>query len=146
MTAPRDDALPPLNEPLIAAVFEQISAHPDSWDQSEWAQTSHTCGTTACFAGWAAQLNGHTRLLWTNYASHDDLDDEDGLKVAINLEVDTGEHVRIDEFAARVLGLTPDEATRVFGAPTGLINMRALFDEFRATRAHTDTDTHQETP
>lgn len=129
MPAPASDALTPLNEPLIAKVLEQITQEPDSWDQSEWAQSSEYCDTTFCFAGHAAFLNGHTTMLWSSC-----YDDDDTLRMASRVEVDTGEHVAIQLFAQRVLGLTYREADQLFNAPTDLTVITELLDTFRTTR------------
>lgn len=34
-------------------VLDQIVAHPETWDQTQWH-----CGTSHCFAGWAQVLSG----------------------------------------------------------------------------------------
>lgn len=45
------------NKELANRVLEQIEAHPETWDQSEWACFSdNECGTSHCFAGWAVML------------------------------------------------------------------------------------------
>lgn len=41
------------NAALAYAVLDQIDAHPESWNQTDWV-----CGTAACFAGWAVRLAG----------------------------------------------------------------------------------------
>lgn len=64
MTAPVPNAA------LAYAVLDQIDAHPEQHDQSDFvrhhgdvwsiAATDMPCGTTACFAGWAVLLSGRT--------------------------------------------------------------------------------------
>lgn len=46
-----------MNAALAYAVLDQITAHPQTWDQSFWI-TETDCGTAACFAGWACLLSG----------------------------------------------------------------------------------------
>lgn len=41
------------NADLAYRTLDYIDAHPEEWEQSEWA-----CGTKACFAGWAVILSG----------------------------------------------------------------------------------------
>jgi|GEM_PF-6564746 len=40
---------------LLRAVVNQILAHPETWDQSDYHSE---CGTTHCVAGWAQVLGG----------------------------------------------------------------------------------------
>jgi hypothetical protein len=46
-----------INVPLLEATLQQIKDHPDKWDQGEWVGEGD-CGTTACFAGTTALLQG----------------------------------------------------------------------------------------
>lgn len=46
-----------MNAALAYAVLDQITAHPQRWDQSNWI-TETDCDTAACFAGWACLLSG----------------------------------------------------------------------------------------
>lgn len=41
---------------------ETVIANPDRWEQRNWAKKTE-CGTTLCFAGWAATLKGE-ELFW----------------------------------------------------------------------------------
>ena len=45
---PRDITLP-------QRILDQLTAHPESWDQTTW---HNSCGTTHCIAGWACELSG----------------------------------------------------------------------------------------
>ena len=47
------------NTELLQQTMQYIINHPDQHDQADWA-VQHDCGTTACFAGWAAILSGWT--------------------------------------------------------------------------------------
>lgn len=42
-----------MNREHYQQVLDQITAHPETWNQSLWH-----CGTTHCFAGWAQLLAG----------------------------------------------------------------------------------------
>lgn len=47
-----------INEPLIRQIVAEIERDEARWDQKNWALQS-SCGTTYCFAGWAALLSGY---------------------------------------------------------------------------------------
>jgi hypothetical protein len=49
MTAP--------NAELAYRVLDHIDAHPEQWRQERWLHKT-SCGTVACFAGWAVVLAG----------------------------------------------------------------------------------------
>jgi hypothetical protein len=38
---------------LLIAVVDQITKHPETWDQTQWH-----CGTSHCVAGWAQIMGG----------------------------------------------------------------------------------------
>lgn len=42
-----------MNREHYQLVLDQITAHPETWNQTQWH-----CGTTHCFAGWAQVLSG----------------------------------------------------------------------------------------
>ena len=48
-----------MNKPLILATLDTIEANLPRWLQDTFADTS-SCGTTACFAGWALINSGYT--------------------------------------------------------------------------------------
>lgn len=45
------------NVELLEKTMQHIKDHPEMHDQSLWV---NSCGTTACFAGWALMFNGLT--------------------------------------------------------------------------------------
>jgi len=85
------------NKELIERTMRHIVDHPERHEQSAWIGTT-TCGTVACFAGWALMLDGITaqHLLDWPY-------DEYGSRFS-----------RVREEAAKRLGLTLDEAKQLF--------------------------------
>lgn len=46
-----------VNVPLLRKVMDHITAHPEEYDQREYAVRTD-CGTTHCVAGWALALSG----------------------------------------------------------------------------------------
>lgn len=48
-----------INAPLLRKVLDHITAHPEEWDQTDWASMT-SCGTACCVAGHAAVMTGHT--------------------------------------------------------------------------------------
>jgi hypothetical protein len=85
-------------------VLQFIKDHPEKHDQRTWGYKSD-CGTTACFAGWTAVLNGYEfyfgRMVFERYYS--------GVK-----SLKTGVHSSTSTAAAVVLELTCDEAMMLF--------------------------------
>src|SRR5437763_16587458 len=97
--------MPQLNEKLIACVLEHIEKHPDEYDQNRWCwlkdeqQDGEYCGTTGCVAGWAVLLSTPV----------------EGWKDMPSSRVNTIEMSRFyRDKAASLLGLTYDEANRLF--------------------------------
>lgn len=87
---------------LAQRVYEQITNHPETHDQTEWIYTEAECGTAACVAGWAIMLSPLTNYHVTS----------DGIP-----EFDTlGGYGTYSTTAAYVLGLDPLESERLFRA------------------------------
>lgn len=53
------------NVDLMLQVREQITAHPETHDQTKWALRTE-CGTVMCIAGWTEALAGHA-MEWRHY-------------------------------------------------------------------------------
>lgn len=101
-----------INAVLLRKVLQQIETHPETWDQRTWR-----CGTAMCFAGWTAQLAGgrwigDTPLLHAEECepSHDALDGTNA--------------VHPYPRAARLLGLTTDQADALFAGDLDLDGIR----------------------
>jgi hypothetical protein len=54
---------PTPNAALAYQVLDHLDAHPEQWNQRDWA-IQRPCGTAFCFAGWAAVLSGREILWW----------------------------------------------------------------------------------
>lgn len=54
------------NDDLFIDVLAHIERNPASWNQSTWGN-SRSCGTVACFAGWACALSGVNILELSGY-------------------------------------------------------------------------------
>lgn len=48
-----EEIIMPVNVPLLDATLNHIIQNPKDWNQNEWR-----CGTSYCFAGWAAVISG----------------------------------------------------------------------------------------
>jgi len=94
------ETLPLPNLPLLNKVRDHIGAHPETWNQRHW-RTVTDCGTSYCFAGWAAYFDG---AVWANSVTENDL-----------LFGDTAAR-----WARDALGLTDMEAAWLFTASNRL--------------------------
>lgn len=87
-----------MNEELAIRVRDAILAHPELHDQDYYAHRN-SCGTTYCIAGWACALSGE-QFDWHGAV---------GDYVLID-----GEPVNPLDRATELLGLTEDQAVRLF--------------------------------
>lgn len=81
------------NVAMCKKVYDYITSHPDKHDQN-WFENRNGCNTTRCIAGWAAYLDGWRRFgggLWV----------KDGVAL-------------VEDIGRSVLGLSEDEADRIF--------------------------------
>jgi hypothetical protein len=96
------------NAELAHCVLDKIDAEPELWRQVWWL-TKLDCGTAACFAGWACILSGDKPML--------DDPDEDGDEIEFSLvELVDGSKAHVEERAAQLLGIGPDQAHSLFDA------------------------------
>jgi hypothetical protein len=94
-------------------VMNFIEAHPEMHAQEIWGATS-SCGTTACFAGWTALLNGYH------------LDARD------NFRRDTdGQVVSPADVAQRILGLSYEQAGYMFWGTRSRSQLRRFIESLR---------------
>lgn len=58
------DGKPPLNFALLRRIIKKIKTNPEAYDQHVWGRkdSEARCGTAACIAGWAANLDGKKTL------------------------------------------------------------------------------------
>lgn len=83
--------MPERNIELLEKTIQYIKDHPEKHYQREWV---NTCGTAACFCGWAAMLSGYTAA-----------------------QIKEKEHeVIMTYFGADLLGLNSEEAYMLFKA------------------------------
>ena len=123
------------NTKLFYLIAEAIEEHPELHDQSSWfgigthggydlqdlfvAGRQVTCGTTQCIAGWAIALERF--VLGVDTSNVDPDGDRAGEYVAIDgLDQDLKEEVALapgrayEYVGARLLGLSPEDADRLF--------------------------------
>lgn len=111
-----------INVDLLQRTMERIEQHPDQWQQDTWAvehyQGGVVCRTAFCFAGWAVQLAGHTIAF----------SGEPCLGERHTNYVDDGDS--IEALAQWKLGLTYEQAWRLFDAANDLPTLRSIVAEF----------------
>lgn len=95
----------------------------DTWNQGTWARKNerqdedgeyYTCGTTACFAGWAVELSGKDAL-------------------AMEIDMNDPRDMPVREEAMELLGLTDEEAFALFEGTNGLDDLRMIVAAIKRT-------------
>lgn len=87
---------------LARKVRDHIKAHPAEHDQGNWFRGGdHSCGTTACIAGWTAYFDGAELLFGL-----------DGYSDMVMTE--SGARVAIADYAVSALGLDADAGEEDF--------------------------------
>lgn len=100
------------------------------WDQSVWFHDPQSpegdeyvldnfCGTSCCIAGYVATRNGEKPLI------------EEYLDYAMVVRLKDGTVENIDFHARNLLGLTPEEATRLFEMENTLDDLRRIVAELK---------------
>lgn len=115
------------NTELLKKTLAYIEEHPTTWNQLHWTGHKHECGTTHCFAGWAAVLSG---------AQPDDDDEVRRDKLPADIADVEFEHwpaakgfLHVADAARHLLGLTKAEADGLFRADNGLDDLRRIVAE-----------------
>jgi hypothetical protein len=111
------------NFPLLHKVLDHIEAHPEEWDQTEWAREvmgdDGSCWTAYCFAGTAvAMMEDWTPTLLLRRRGV--LRSAPGT-CYLNRRVTT-----VPDAASELLGLNYDEGNRLFESSNTLDDIRAL--------------------
>lgn len=92
-----------INKTLFRKIRNKILRVPEAYDQSRWGDEARTpCGTKACIAGHA--------LIEDGFCTPQELNRANGL-----CSWEDG-YVNIEETARKLLGLSPNAASRVFDA------------------------------
>jgi hypothetical protein len=105
------------NATALRAVLEHVRGHQDAWDQEHW---------TDCFAGHAVRVLAGATFVDSNCCANHDHLTVDGEKLY---------GFQIGVRAAELLGLTADQARRLFGPDNSLDDLTRLVDEFTADQA-----------
>lgn len=95
--------MPTKNVDLMLRVREQITTHPETHNQNQWARRG-SCGTTHCIGGWAVAFSRSSDMEWYSLG---DLNSD--LEACITV---AGQY--IPDAARDALGLTEKEAERLF--------------------------------
>jgi len=106
------------NVALLRETMDAVLAHQDQWDQAYWIRETE-CGTSYCFAGWVAALDGYTQTVRSS-----DLARRKAL--AGNA---SGETVVIRDHASERLGLTDEQAYDLFSAGNTLADLKRIVDD-----------------
>lgn len=115
-----------INVTLLRKTLEHIKAHPEAWDQADWRTV---CGTAMCFAGHAATIAGGT---WqSNQISYlDAVPEDDADKVG---HLPSGRVIHVSARAQRDLGLTDDQAHRLFHGANTLPTLEYIVEDLCAS-------------
>lgn len=111
---------------LLRQTLTHIAAHPGDWKQAEWR-----CRSGMCFAGTACHLDGGQWAYSSDNRMFADLliaeaadDDED-----VCPRHGDGPVIPANERAQRILGLTDDQADRLFDEDNTLADLRRIVSD-----------------
>lgn len=121
--------LPPrgtdIDVPRMRKTLEHVTAHPEEWDQGMWAQQT-ACGTTACFAGHVVADAGYDFLWGLNGETNPDGSyNTDAWYASVD-----GQKQYISVVAARLLGLSLEQAESMFSVANGLGDLWELASRY----------------
>ncbi|OII61168.1 hypothetical protein BJP40_06475 [Streptomyces sp. CC53] len=94
---------PEINQELFQKIRDQFVLHPETHAQRDW-ESYATCGTQRCVAGWALHF----------HKPHQDIDTTRKEVLYTHDKYHFNLNGGYEESARIILGLTPDEATRLF--------------------------------
>ena len=120
------------NWPLLYKVLDHVKEHPEEHDQQYWftkIETS-TCGTAACFAGWA--------LLFAHPEAKPEWVQDDAHRTYL-LEDEKGECWDVATLAAHELGLDKYEANHLFDALNDVQDIERLITEWDKEANHVES-------
>jgi hypothetical protein len=109
---------PTINVELLASVLAYIERHPQEHKQQNWGERGTSCGTTFCFAGTAALMDGAT-LLWGKESA------ANSRELLYGVMDYSGQVTSVEKYARHELGLTTDEADTLFGGYISLDDIRS---------------------
>lgn len=119
------DSAETLNIPYARKVLEHLIAHPEEHRQAHYGDRT-ACGTTACIAGTAIMMDPNCTIQWAI----------NGLMAPPLIH---GFEVDMDMHAAKLLGLTPNDATQLFyewNNQRALKKLQAHIDEAERVQNH----------
>lgn len=104
-----------MNTELLIRTIDAIESGEVHWDQTNWCH---------CFAGNAMRLNGNMPFM-RHYTNEDD-----GNHWLVRVRDDNGEEVGVEQEAARVLGLTTEQADVLFAYDNTLDDLKTVVSSF----------------
>lgn len=106
------------NAPLLLKTLHHIEAHPEEWVQETWH-----CGTTACYAGHAVIIDGGE---WYPHGSALLIArDDDPAEDVWHDPCGSTSVIQVAHRARHILGLTHEQAVRLFSYDNTLDDLRA---------------------
>lgn len=118
--APRPTSPP--NAALAYQVLDQITAHPELWNQGAW-MARIGCNTVACFAGWATLLSGDQPQRDPRF------DDLTGFVIGAH-----GAPMTVRRRATELLNISEWDADNLFGGSNELEDLKAYVAEIFGPR------------
>jgi hypothetical protein len=112
-----------INVQLLRDTLAHIEAHPETWDQA-----TYRCGSSMCFAGWAAELDG---CVWAT-SGLEYSDDNEFVKARESdpeSETFANGTIHVHDRAQAALGLTGDQAEYLFGGGNEIGHLRHIVAE-----------------
>jgi hypothetical protein len=103
---------------LLDQVMDHIETHPEEWGQGAWV-----CGTTACVGGRTCLLSGDMPVLYPIGAT--------GRMRADSVLTSDGVTCDIGYRAEKLLGLTSDQADRLFWGANTLDDVRSMVRQIK---------------
>jgi hypothetical protein len=129
-------AWPALDLPLLHKVMDHIIEHPEEHDQTIWAsrrldESGTPCGTKFCFAGHTVNMamGPSERIVWhhqTWRVTGPECEPVPASADAVSVTGADGTPMLIATRAASLLGLTPQEADRLFFAANRVSQIRGI--------------------
>lgn len=129
-----------IHHTLLLSTLDHVKADPKSWHQQSWR-----CGTTACFAGHAALLNGaqwalepgHHTAFMPEGAIRLDADGDTDRQAScmysddVTWVDDEGQryYQHVSAYARGALGLTQQDAEALFAASNSMARLEEIIDD-----------------
>ena len=112
---------------FVEQVLAAIAAEPSQHEQQYFGRVVEGCNTTYCIAGWACHLDPATLLIWGEWSVW-----VTRRTKYLSMDVDDDEY--LEQRAATLLGLSEDDAERVFYTMDNDQVLADLYDSVEAAK------------